>query len=134
MEENDFNKTIARLCTVNRRYAPEAYHLLHLGLLRTLKNITEQGDGLRHVTGAELSEGFRDVALEHFGPLAFTVLKRWGIHTTRDLGEMVYILIAARLFGKTDDDKIEDFDDVYDFDAAFRAPFRPTRSETTAKK
>ena len=54
-----------------------------------------------------------------------TVLGRWGVRTTRDFGEIVFALLGAGLLGKTEEDKIEDFDDLYDFDAAFRAPFRP---------
>ena len=40
-------------------------------------------------------------------------------------GEIVFALLDAGLLGKTAEDKIADFDDLYDFDSAFRAPFRP---------
>lgn len=125
MELPPFAEAVARICASDRRYAPEAYLFLNDGLARTLKLVQEREKKYRQITGAELSEGLRDFALEQFGPLALTVLARWGVHSTRDFGEMVFILLAAGLLGKTEEDKIEDFDDVFDFDHAFRAPFRP---------
>lgn len=125
MELPPFAEAIARICASDRRYAPEAYLFLNEGLARTLKQIQDREKKYRQISGAELSEGLREFALEQFGPLALTVLARWGVHSTRDFGEIVFVLLAAGLLGKTEEDKIEDFDDVFDFDRAFRDPFRP---------
>jgi uncharacterized repeat protein (TIGR04138 family) len=38
---------------------------------------------------------------------------------------MVFNLIGAGIFGKTDEDSMEDFKSVYDFDEAFVKPFAP---------
>jgi uncharacterized repeat protein (TIGR04138 family) len=125
MELPPFTEAVARICARDRRYAPEAFLFIHEGLMRTLKRVQEKEKKPRQITGAELSAGLRDYALEQFGPLAMTVLNRWNIRTTRDFGEIVFALLGAGLLGKTEEDKIEDFDDLYDFDRAFRAPFRP---------
>ncbi len=125
MELPPFAEAVARICARDRRYAPEAFLFLHEGLLRTLGQIREKEKKPRQISGAELTEGLRAHALAQFGPLAMTVLGRWGVHTTRDFGEIVFALLDAGLLGKTDEDKIEDFDRLYDFDAAFRAPYRP---------
>ena len=125
MELPPFNEAIARICASDKRYAPEAYLFLNEGLVRTLKQVQERESKYRQITGAELSDGLREHALEQFGPLAMTVLNRWGIRATRDFGEIVFVLLAAGLLGKTEEDKIEDFDHLFDFDEAFRAPFRP---------
>ncbi len=125
MELPPFTDAIARICASDTRYAPEAYLFLNEGLARTLQQIQEREKRYRQITGAELAGGLRDYALDQFGPLAMTVLGRWGIHATRDFGEIVFTLLSVGLLGKTDEDKIEDFDDLYDFDQAFRAPFRP---------
>ena len=109
----------------DRRYAPEAFLFLHEGLLLVLKDVQEREHKPRQVSGAELADGLRRHALAQFGPLALTVLARWRVHTTRDFGEIVFALLRAGLLGKTEEDKIEDFDNLYDFDRAFRAPFRP---------
>ena len=133
MEIPPFAEAVARLCARDRRYAPEAYLFLHEGLMRTLKNVQEKEKKPRQITGAELSAGLREYALDQYGPLAMTVLGRWGLRTTRDFGEIVFLLLEAGLLGKTEEDKIEDFDDLFDFDAAFRAPFRPKSSRRAHK-
>ena len=134
MELPPFSEAIARICARDNRYTPEAFLFLNEGLLLTLKQIQEKEKKARQISGAELAEGLKSYALSQFGPLAMTVLNRWGIRTTRDFGEIVFALLRAGLLGKTEDDKIEDFDHLYDFDAAFRAPFRPNpRNRPLAK-
>ena len=125
MEIPPFPEAVARICARDGRYAPEAFIFLNEGLLQTLKQVQEKEKKPRQISGAELAAGLRKHALAQFGPLALTVLNRWGVRTTRDFGEIVFLLLEAGLLGKTEDDKIEDFDDLFDFDAAFRAPFRP---------
>jgi uncharacterized repeat protein (TIGR04138 family) len=103
------------------RYAPEAFEFLHQGL--DLATQQKFGEGPRrrgrHVTGRELCEALRVLAVQRWGPLAREVLRRWNIHATRDFGEMVYLMVALRLMGKQPSDDISDFDDVYDFAAVF---------------
>ena len=55
-----------------------------------------------------------------------TILESWGIKCTRDVGEIVFLLIDQQVFSQSDDDRIEDFEHVYDFHTAFVAPFLPT--------
>jgi len=40
---------------------------------------------------------------------------------------MVFNLIGAGIFGKTEEDSIEDFKNVYDFKEAFAKPFAPEK-------
>jgi uncharacterized repeat protein (TIGR04138 family) len=47
------------------------------------------------------------------------VLGTWGIHSTADLGEIVFNMIEIGQMRKTRKDKREDFHDVYDFHDAF---------------
>jgi uncharacterized repeat protein (TIGR04138 family) len=102
------------------RYAPEAFEMLHRGLeLATKMKFGGQADSPRHVSGQELCEALRVLALQLWGPLAREVLRRWNIHRTRDFGEMVYLMIDLGLMGKQESDDISDFDDVYDFAGAF---------------
>jgi uncharacterized repeat protein (TIGR04138 family) len=77
------------------------------------------------VAGPELLEGVRNYALREFGPLVVTVFSYWGIQCCEDIGNMVFNLIGAGIFGKTEEDSIEDFKNVYDFDEAFVKPFAP---------
>lgn len=134
MNQPPFEQVVARICAQDRRYAAEAFVFLHGGLMRTLQEVEKREKKARHITGAELAHGLREYALAEFGPLAMTVLARWGVTCTRDFGEIVYALLAAGLLGKTEGDQIEDFDHVYDFEEALRVPFRPppTRRKTCA--
>jgi uncharacterized repeat protein (TIGR04138 family) len=77
----------------------------------------------QHVTGRELCEGARDLALRQYGLMALAVLAQWGIRSTSDLGEIVYNLIASGDLEKTDADRRADFDAVFDFEAAFRRDY-----------
>jgi uncharacterized repeat protein (TIGR04138 family) len=77
----------------------------------------------RHVSGRELCEGARKLALEHYGMMALTVLNLWGIRSTSDLGEVVFNLIASGELEKTPADSRADFENVFDFEKAFRRDF-----------
>ena len=135
MDLPPFTKAVARICTRDRRYAPDAFLFLHEGLMHTLKQIQEKEKKARQITGVELADGLRRHALEQYGPLTMTVLGHWGVRSTRDFGEIVFALLDAGLLGKTEEDKIEDFNACYDFEAAFRAPFRPKpRRRPAARK
>jgi len=76
-----------------------------------------------HLTGQQLCEAIRQFAVSQFGYLAMTVLNNWGVHATGDFGEIVYNLIEINEMRKSDSDRREDFDDVYDFEEAFVRQF-----------
>jgi uncharacterized repeat protein (TIGR04138 family) len=78
----------------------------------------------RHLTGQELCMAIREYAIDQYGLMAKTVLNSWGIYKTGDFGDIVYNMIEIKLMKKSDDDHREDFDDVYDFEQAFRQDFK----------
>ena len=57
--------------------------------------------------------------------MSHTLLHSWGISNTEDFGQIVFNLVEYGIFGKTDSDRIEDFNAVYDFEKTFVDPFRP---------
>jgi uncharacterized repeat protein (TIGR04138 family) len=83
----------------------------------------------RHVTGQQLCEAIRRYAVEQYGFMAKSVLNEWGIRTTGDFGEIVFSLIDIGQMKKTDSDRREDFDDVFDFDDGLRDVFIPITSD-----
>ena len=94
---------------------------------QTLRQVREGGEiEDRHVSGKELVEGIRAYSLKEFGPMVMTVFDEWGIGSCADFGEIVFNLIEARVFGKTDEDTRADFVGHYDFEEAFVKPFLPT--------
>ena len=48
--------------------------------------------------------------------MAADVLRNWGIKETVDFGNIVFTLVENGLMGKTEQDSVEDFTDVFDFD------------------
>jgi len=80
----------------------------------------------RHITGQQLCEAIREYAIEQYGYMANVVLGNWGLKSTGDFGEIVYNLIEIGWMKKSEHDSREDFDNVYDFDEAFRQEFKIT--------
>ena len=78
----------------------------------------------RHITGAELAEGARSLAIDRYGPMARTVLEFWGISATEDLGRLVFALVEAGVLIKQEEDTIDEFVDVFDFEEAFERRYR----------
>jgi uncharacterized repeat protein (TIGR04138 family) len=80
----------------------------------------ESGSGRgRHVSGQQVCHALREVALAKYGPLAPTVLRRWGLRSTEDFGVIVYALIDRGELRCSSDDRFDDFVGVYDFADAF---------------
>ena len=115
-------KSMEDLIRQDGRYPPEAYAFLHDGLSHAAQTVHSEAspEGPRHVTGQQLCQALRDLAVQRYGLLARTVLSRWKIHGTIDFGNMVYLLIEGGFMKKTDEDSLEDFREVYDFSEAFR--------------
>ena len=112
--EEVFEK-IQQLLEKNSQYKFEAYSFILAALHDTMKRINPS----RHITGREFCEGIRVYAIDQFGPMARTVLEHWGIKSTLDFGHLVFILVEAGLMRKTEEDSLDDFKDVYDFQKAF---------------
>lgn len=117
---------LEELVEKDSRYAYEAYEFVFQALAHTQAMLGKLPEGeddpeeqpIYHVSGQELLEGIRDLALREYGMMARTVFAAWGIHRTGDFGEIVFNLIEANLMSKTDRDNRKDFEDVYDLDEA----------------
>jgi len=129
MHEANFDEGIELLLLKDPRYTRDAYVFVRDALDHTKKDLSRrEGAPItenEHVTGQELLAGIREYALGQFGPMAITVLEDWGITRCEDFGEIVFNIVEAGLFSKTDTDSRTDFQNGYDFDDAFRKPFLP---------
>lgn len=112
LEKYDF---LDEIIEKDPNYSKEAY----VFILDSLRVLLESFQEARHVSGRELSEGCRHRALELYGPLARSVLEYWGISSTEDIGEIVFNLIKANQLTKTEQDRKQDFKNVFDFEQAF---------------
>jgi uncharacterized repeat protein (TIGR04138 family) len=77
-----------------------------------------------HISGRELLEGIRQLAVREFGLMARTVFRLWGINRTDDFGAIVFNLLEAKLMSKTDQDSLDDFHNVYDLDTVLVQGFQ----------
>ncbi|TFH66273.1 MAG: hypothetical protein E4G90_04410 [Gemmatimonadales bacterium] len=106
---------LSQILSRESRYDERAY----LFVLASIEFLQQHLEARRHVTGPELSRAVRDYAIERFGLLAYPVLDHWGIRKTLDIGRIVFTLVGVGLLITQPGDRIEDFDETYDFLTAF---------------
>lgn len=134
MQKIGFSEALDSIVVNDARYTRDAYVFLRDALDFTTKQQKKvKGTNVRHVAGPELLEGVRHYALKEFGPMVVTVFSSWGIKSCEDIGHMVFNLIDAGIFGKTAEDSLDDFKNVYDFEDAFVKPFAPAKTEPAPK-
>lgn len=105
-------------------YPLSAFIFVQRGLDYTVKKVHGEPDKKakpesRHVSGQQLCLGLREYAIQEYGLLARTVLRRWKIQSCQDFGRIVFMMVDAGLMHKTEEDSLEDFMGHYDFDQAF---------------
>ena len=112
-------RSIEELARQDRRYPPAAYLLVFEGLETALGRLTTR----RHVSPRELLEGIRETALTQWGLLARPVLETWNIHSTGDLGDLVFNLISRGLLVAGDEDNRAQFEAAFEFREGFDGSF-----------
>ena len=118
--------TIEQIASEDGRYDPRALRFVYEGLGVTISKLRDPSmdpDRPFHISGSQLCFGLRDFAIDKYGMLAGYVLNYWGVYKTRDFGEIVYLMIRHGWMSAQDSDRIEDFDDIYDFKDAFSGEF-----------
>jgi uncharacterized repeat protein (TIGR04138 family) len=110
---------LGKLQEQNPRFHGKAY----LFLLSALHWVLAELEEPRHITGGELAHGVRELALKQYGPMARTVLAHWGIHETEDLGDIVFAMVECGVLIKREEDRREDFQDVFDFEEVFERDY-----------
>ena len=108
------------ICESDPRYKDDAYEFVLEALSFTQKKLQRS----RHVTGKELLDGIKDLLIEKFGPLTLTVLQHWGVNATEDFGHIVFNMVEKKILSKTEEDNIESFRNVYDFEVEFKKGYR----------
>ena len=135
MQDLDFDEVVSLICKEDGRFDRKAYNFVRQGLDFTVKEL-KKSDSSRagrslHVSGTELLMGIRAYALDQYGPMARTVLLDWRVTNCSAFGDIVFNLIEYNVFSKTDQDRREDFTEVYTFEEAFDAPFKPKSPRRT---
>jgi uncharacterized repeat protein (TIGR04138 family) len=128
MHEVNFDEAVEQILAKDPRFARDVYFFVRDALDVTKKEVhkeTRESNEQKHVTGQELLEGIRQLALKEFGPMVVTVFEEWGVKNCRDFGDIVFNMVEISLLAKTDKDSRDDFQNGYDFTDAFRKPFWP---------
>ena len=123
MNELTVEDLLEEITKCDSRYSIEAYSFIREALDYTVNKLNKP----RHVSANELLEGIREFALQEFGPLSKRVLFEWGIHSCEDIGNIVFNLVDIGLLGKTKEDRLESFQEGYDFHEALETPFLPEK-------
>ena len=117
------------------RYHTDAYRFVFEALQYTQEQLQKPrgrgdvadddvDDEAAHITGQELLQGIRNLALRRFGLMARTVFHAWGVDATSDFGRIVFELVDRGEMRKTERDRIDDFVNVYDFEEALDRDYR----------
>ena len=101
------------------RFHEHAYLFVLSALEFSQARLTER----RHITGRELAEACRDLALDRYGVMARLVLDHWGVRSTADIGDVVFTLVDLGLLISQPTDSRLDFADVFGFDQAFERDY-----------
>lgn len=109
------------------RFHEQGYLFVLAALEFSQTRLTER----RHITGRELAEACRDLALQRYGVLARMVLEYWGITNTADFGDVVFTLVDLGLLLSQPSDTRDDFADVFEFEDAFDRDYPWNASSAT---
>lgn len=129
---DDFFGRLARILRQDPQFREEAYLFVMAGLGRASRAL----DKPRHVTGRELLEGLRLEAADQFGPMAAEVFRHWGIKNSLDFGKIVFKMVGEGILSKTENDRLDDFEDPRFFDQLFddSAAYRLTEKKHSGRK
>jgi uncharacterized repeat protein (TIGR04138 family) len=108
-----------RLRLIEPRFDEHAYLFVLAALEFSQTKLPER----RHISGPELADACRGLALERYGVMSRVVLEHWGIRSTRDIGDVVFALVEFGLLISQPTDTKDDFIDIFDFDRAFERDY-----------
>lgn len=136
MNLDHFSTAVDAIVDRDPRFDREAYLFVREALEFTTKRQKKRVGVIsmapQHISGQQLLEGVRLYALQQYGPMVLTVFDHWRVQSCEDIGSIVFNLIEAREFGKSDQDSMDDFRAGYDFHTAFVEPFRPAARKASA--
>ena len=130
MDDEKIKNTILSLAADNDDYDSHAYFFVNDAVSHTVEKIarTPNGQGARHVTARELTEGALEFALQKYSFLAPQVFEYWGLRAGSDLGTIVYRMIDAKILSADKNDRQEDFDGPDDLPEMLRERLSGTAS------
>ena len=105
------------------KYPLAAREFVDLALRFSQKKFGKSPDDA-HISGRQLLDGVRELALKEFGMMTIPVFRHWGITSTEDIGRIVWDLIERGDMRKTERDQLSDFCGAYEFEDAFERDYQ----------
>jgi uncharacterized repeat protein (TIGR04138 family) len=112
----DMIDAIFELSKKHGKYPPGAYILVFEVLDFVSKEMKKPK---QHLTGRQLALSTFAYCLHRYGGLSKMVWENLGMASSEDLGQIVFHLVEEGLIGRQEQDRVEDFDQIYtinDFD------------------
>lgn len=114
---NRFLRVVDEISKTYPAYMKDAYGFIYEALAFAGKKLSRREN--QHLSGFDLVyKGVVPLAMSRWNALAGNVLAYWGIHSGKDLGKIVELLVKAGVFYKSENDNIEDFESI-DLEALF---------------
>jgi uncharacterized repeat protein (TIGR04138 family) len=126
--KDPFESSLEEVMRRDHRYDKTAYIFLRDTLHYTSKVLSKDQRSDPHLSACELCDGFLSFALSQFGPMAKSCVNSWGVKSTQDIGNIIFNMINAGAFNASEDDRLESFSEVFDFDVVFNTPFSKVRN------
>jgi uncharacterized repeat protein (TIGR04138 family) len=101
-----------KLAASDPRFTFEAYRFVREAVLSAIERKAGSGPDA-HVSGRDVCDEFRMLAIHQYRTAALPTLQGWGIHSTDDIGAVVFRMIEARILGARPEDSPEDFHALY---------------------
>jgi uncharacterized repeat protein (TIGR04138 family) len=102
---------------------PRFHEHAFLFVLAALEHSQQRLGERRHISGKELAETCRDLAIERYGVMSRLVLDHWGIRESVHFGDIVFALVDLGMLIKQPHDQRDDFADAFDFRVAFESAY-----------
>ena len=122
--------------TRSSTYHPNAFKFVYSALRFTQEQLgrDRRSEVSGHISGPELLDGLRKLALQQFGMLSIAVFRNWGVTSTADFGNIVFEMIESGEMRRTPHDHLNDFFGIYDFDKVFREDYTLDTSAAFSKQ
>jgi len=137
MSNKKLRNAVKEILEYDQRYSSDAYEFITRAVNYTCEKLNKaknKNPKYHHVSGLELVEGVSEYAREQFGPMAYEVLRNWGIEDSLAIGNVVFNLVDQELLYTSEQDSIEDFRLDLDFQKILLDPFQAQGCVQKAKK
>ena len=108
----ELSRATAELRLSYPNYTLESYQFVSNAVSSTIAKLAAH----RHISAAELLAGIRDHAHEQYGAVAPLVMDKLGLRTSRNVGEVVYLLISVEVLSASPEDSPDDFNVPFSWD------------------